>query len=353
MMKYLKLLLLPFSLLYGGVTVTRNILYDKGKLPSTRFGLPVISVGNLTVGGTGKTPHVEYLLRLLQSYKVATLSRGYKRQSKGFLLADATSTAALLGDEPYQYHRDFPSVAVAVSEDRVEGIQQLQQQVPRVEVVVLDDAMQHRPVQPSLNILLTDFNRPFYKDFVLPAGLLREPRQGAARADAVVVSKCPGKLGAAQQSKIRKEIEKYAAPDTPIFFSTFVYGAPVGIGLSVAPTQKVLLLTGIANANPLVENLVAAGHTVVKHVGYSDHHAYSEQDLQKLKQLLQKPELSGATVITTRKDAVKLAGPGLEALTKQLPVFYLPVVVKLLHAQEEFDQLVLRHVQQFCAVTDK
>ncbi|RDV16588.1 tetraacyldisaccharide 4'-kinase [Pontibacter diazotrophicus] len=346
-MKYLKLLLWPFSLLYGGVTVARNILYDKGTLTSTRFDLPVIAVGNLTVGGTGKTPHVEYLLRLLQQYKVATLSRGYKRQSKGFLLADGQSTAAILGDEPYQYHRDFQGVAVAVSEDRVAGIQKLQQLVPELAAVVLDDAMQHRPVQPSLNILITDYNRPFYKDFVLPAGLLREPRQGAARADAVIMSKCPLQLDMQEQGNIRSEIEKYTAPDTPVFFSAFVYGAPVAIGLPVAPTQKVVLLTGIANAQPLKEYLASDGYKMVHHLEYPDHHQYSAQDLQKLKQLLQQPVFSGATILTTRKDAVKLAGPELESLTKKLPVFYIPIVVQLLGLQERFDQLVLQHVRQF------
>ncbi len=346
-MKYLKLLFWPFSLLYGGVTVARNILYDKGTLTSTRFNLPVIAVGNLTVGGTGKTPHVEYLLRLLQEYKVATLSRGYKRQSKGFLLADGQSTAAVLGDEPYQYHRDFPGIAVAVSEDRVAGIQKLQQSVPGIEAVVLDDAMQHRPVQPSLNILVTDYNRPFYRDFVLPAGLLREPRQGAARADAVIVSKCPGQLGVQEQSIINSEIEKYTTPDTPVFFSAFVYGAPVAIGLPVAPTQKVILLTGIANAQPLKEYLRSEGHKVVQHLEYPDHHQYSTQDLQKLKHLLQQPEFSGTTILTTRKDAVKLAGPELDSFTKKLPLFYIPIVVQLLGSQEKFDQLVLQHVRQF------
>lgn len=347
MMKYLKLLLWPFSLLYGGVTVTRNILYDKGAFSSRLFDLPVISVGNLTVGGTGKTPHVEYLLRLLQPYKVAALSRGYKRQSKGFLLAGAHSTAAVLGDEPYQYHRDFPGVAVAVSEDRVEGIRKLQQLVPETEVVVLDDAMQHRPVQPSLNILLTDYHRPFYKDFVLPAGLLREPRQGACRADAVIVSKCPGQLGEKEQERIRKEIERYTAPGTPVFFSSFVYGAPIAIGLPVAPAKKAILLTGIANAQPLKEYLLSHGYQVLQHLDYPDHHQYSMQDLQKLQQMLQRTEFSDAVILTTRKDAVKLAGPGLNNLTKRLPVFYMPIVVQLLQAQEVFDQMVVAHVQQF------
>lgn len=346
-MKYLKLLLWPFSVLYGGITVARNLLYDKGTLPSTSFDLPVIAVGNLTVGGTGKTPHVEYLLRLLQPYKVATLSRGYKRKSKGFLLADSQSTAAVLGDEPYQYHRDFPGVTVAVSEDRVEGVQKLRQLLPGIAVVVLDDAMQHRPVKPSLNILLTDYHRPFYKDHVLPAGLLREPRQGAARADAVIVSKCPRKLSKKEQGNILKEVEKYTAPDTPVYFSTFVYGAPAAIGLPVAPDKKVVLLTGIANAQPLKDYLEAEGYEVLQHLAYPDHHQYREHDLQKLRQMLQKDEFSGASILTTRKDAVKLAGQELTGLTEQLPLFYIPIVVQLLNEQEAFDRLVVEHVQQF------
>ncbi|GAA4427030.1 tetraacyldisaccharide 4'-kinase [Pontibacter saemangeumensis] len=346
-MKYLKRMLWPFSLLYGGVTLVRNILYDQRVLPSKRFGLPVIAVGNLTVGGTGKTPLVEYILRLLESFKVATLSRGYKRQSKGFLLADDESTAETIGDEPFQYHRDFPGVAVAVSEDRVAGIAQLRQRVPGLEVVVLDDAMQHRPVQPSLNIMLTDYHRPFYEDFILPAGLLREPRQGAARAHAVIVSKCPPHLGEEQQERIRKKIKKYTAADTPVFFSAFAYGQPVQIGLAAAPATKVVLLTGIANAAPLKEYLHATGYEVVKHIEYPDHYDYKEQDLQKLGHLLQQPDYSGATILTTRKDAVKLAGAALKSHIADLPVFYIPIVVKFLREQEVFDELVLQHVGQF------
>lgn len=346
-MKYLKRMLWPFSLLYGGVTLVRNKLYEQNIMPTRRFSLPVIAVGNLTVGGTGKTPHVEYLLRLLQSYKVATLSRGYKRQSKGFLLADSESTAEILGDEPFQYHRDFPGVAVAVSEDRVAGIEKIQQLVPVVEVVVLDDAMQHRPVQPSLNIMLTDYNRPFYEDLVLPAGLLREPRQGASRADAVIVSKCPPQLKPEQQAVIKKMIEKYAATGTPVFFSSFAYGEPVAIGLPVTLAKKVLLLTGIANAAPLKVFLQAEGYEVIHHLKYPDHHTYTQNDLQKVQQLLLQPEFSGAHILTTRKDAVKLAGPELYKLTAKLPVFYIPIVVQFLQEQEAFDELVLQHVRQF------
>jgi tetraacyldisaccharide 4'-kinase len=348
-MKYLQKLLWPFSLLYGGVTEVRNYLYDKGALPSRRFRLPVVAVGNLTVGGTGKTPHVEYLLRLLQVYKRATLSRGYKRQSKGFLLADARSTVAVLGDEPFQYHRDFPGVAVAVSEDRVAGIEQLLQRVPDLEVVVLDDAMQHRPVQPSLNILITDFNRPFYHDLVLPAGLLREPRHGASRADAVIVSKCPAQLMQEQQEEIQRRIRKYIAPATPVFFSTFIYGAPVRMGIAEAPGKQVVLMTGIANATPLRQYLSDKGYQVLQHLSYPDHHQYTLSDLQKVQLMLQSPEFAQATILTTRKDAVKLAGPALKDLTEQLPVFYIPIEVQLLDAQDKFDELVLQHVREFKA----
>lgn len=344
-MNYLKRMLWPFSLLYGGVTQARNFLYDRELLHTHRFELPVIGVGNLTVGGTGKTPHVEYLLRLLQAYKVATLSRGYKRQSKGFLLADTQSTAKSIGDEPYQYYRDFPGVTVAVSEDRVAGIAQLLQRVPETEVVVLDDAMQHRPVQPSLNLLITDYNRPFYRDFVLPAGLLREPRQGARRADAVIVSKCPQTLDLQEQALIRRKIGKYIVDGTPVFFSAFTYGEPVQMGLPETLAKKVLLLTGIANAAPLKEYLLSQGYAIVQHLEYPDHYAYRPQDLQKLQQLLLQSEIAGAHILTTRKDAVKLAGPELDPLTKQLPMFYIPIVVRFLQGQEAFNQLVLQHVQ--------
>ncbi len=323
----------------------RNLGYDKGMLPSRRFSLPVIAVGNLTVGGTGKTPHVEYLLRLLHAYNVATLSRGYKRQSKGFILANDCSTAALLGDEPYQYHLDFNQVAVAVCEDRVKGIEQLLERLPQLEVVVLDDAMQHRPVQPSLNLLITDYNRPFYKDYVLPAGRLREPRNGAKRADAVVVSKCPATMGPQERESIQKLVRQYSAPGIPVFFSSFAYGAFVAMGEAATPEKKVVLLTGIANAEPLKEHLEKEGYTLLKHIAYPDHHHYTQGNLEELQNLLLQPGYAGASVITTRKDAVKLTDANLGPLTSQLPIFFVPIKVQFMADGEKFDQLVLQHVQ--------
>ncbi|GHA58669.1 tetraacyldisaccharide 4'-kinase [Pontibacter akesuensis] len=347
MQKTAQILFRPFSQLYGGITRLRNYLYDQRLLASTRFGLPVLAVGNLTVGGTGKTPHVEYLLRLLQPYKVATLSRGYKRQSKGFILADAQATPAIIGDEPYQYHADFKEVAVAVCEQRVKGIAELQARVPELDVIVLDDAMQHRPVQPSLNILISDFNRPFYKDFVLPAGRLREPRSGAKRADAVIVSKCPPMLNQQEQEKIKQQVARYTSAGVPVFFSTFAYGQPVRIGSSNNLSVKVILVTGIANDKPLKQYLTAQNMQVVEHLAFPDHHTYTAENLRSLQRLLQNPANAGAAILTTRKDAVKLTDASLKSLTEQLPVFYVPIEVQFLADQAAFDGLVLGHVQDF------
>ncbi|WP_018477836.1 tetraacyldisaccharide 4'-kinase [Pontibacter roseus] len=346
-MKYLKLLLWPFSLLYGGIMLLRNYLYDTGMLRSTRFSLPVIAVGNLTVGGTGKTPHVEYLLRLLKGYPTATLSRGYKRKSKGFVLADHTASAATLGDEPFQYHRDFRGVTVAVSEDRVAGIAKLLKLKPELGVVVLDDAMQHRPVQPSLNILLTDYTRPFYKDLVLPAGILREPRQGANRADIVVVSKCPPALKLEEEQAIRQQISRYSRADAPVFFSSFSYGEPVPIGSAGSLSKRIILMTGIANAAPLVRYLEEQHYIIHRHLAFADHHHYTQKDLQLLQESLNEDQVESLSILTTRKDAVKLQEGELLEITHQLPLFYIPVEVAFLKNGEQFDAFVLQHVASF------
>lgn len=341
-------MLWPLSLLYGGIMALRNMFYDRAILKSTQFALPVLAVGNLTVGGTGKTPHVEYLLRLLQDrYRVATLSRGYKRKSKGFVLADGNATAATLGDEPFQYYRDFEKVAVAVSEDRVKGINQLVRRLQALEVVVLDDALQHRPVRPSLNLLITDYNRPFFNDFVLPAGLLREFRGGAKRAEAIIVSKCPADLDAERMQQVKKKIKGYARPQVPLFFTTYAYGEPVPIGgASTVTERRVLLLTGIANADPLKAHLRSIGYQIVEHLAFLDHHAFTVQDLVRLLQQLKADKYRQVSILTTRKDAVKLTATELSGLTRQMPLFYIPIEVKFLLQQEAFDDLVLRHVSE-------
>ncbi|RIJ41597.1 tetraacyldisaccharide 4'-kinase [Pontibacter oryzae] len=346
MQKYLYFLLWPFGQLYGGFMRLRNIGYNLGVLQSRSFEMPVIAVGNLTVGGTGKTPHVEYLLRLLNSYRVATLSRGYKRKSSGFILADEHTSAAEIGDEPYQYYSDFKAVKVAVCEDRVKGVEALKRALPQLEVIVLDDAMQHRSIAPSLNILITDFNRPFYTDHVLPAGRLRENRSGAQRADAVIVSKCPATLTPQERDRLAQKIEAYTSPGVPVFFSTYKYGSLVSIGCDAPINNQVILLTGIANARPLKEYLLKNGYTILQHLAFPDHHQYTSKDLDQVWGMLQKPAFAGASIITTRKDAVKLSDSDLQKYTAKLPVFYVPIEVEFLDEQEVFDLFVLQHVQQ-------
>ncbi|MDX5437373.1 MAG: tetraacyldisaccharide 4'-kinase, partial [Pontibacter sp.] len=277
---------------------------------------------------------------------VATLSRGFKRRIKGFVLADAHATANSLGDEPFQYHLDFKDVDVVVCEDRVKGIEQMLSLLPELQVIVLDDAMQHRPVQPSLNMLITDYNRPFYKDHVMPAGRLREPRSGARRADVVIMSKCPPEMTTDEMEQVRGQVKRYTRPDAPVYFSTFVYGKPVPVGKTVPLPKQVLLLTGIANAEPLKQYLSAQGYTILKHLTFPDHHNYTSHDLEQVQQLLQQKAYAGTAVLTTRKDAVKLTDTGLRLLTEKLPVFYVPIEVKFLADGEVFDALVLEHVQR-------
>lgn len=345
-MDKLKLLLWPFAALYGGVTALRNTAYNKGWFASRKFHVPVIAVGNLTVGGTGKTPHVEYLLRLLRSYTVATLSRGYKRSTSGYILADEQATAATIGDEPYQYHQDFPDVLVAVSEKRVVGVEELLKHNRTPEVIVLDDAMQHRAIQPSLNLLLTDYNRLFYKDHILPAGLLRESRTGARRADAIVVTKCPTTLHEGEMQHIVKNIHKYSRRTAPVFFTGFRYGQLRAIGSSTEISQHVVLITGIANAAPLVAYLKRHNFKIEKHLEYPDHYSYKPEDLTRLRQELQHAK-HPAIVLTTRKDAVKLLSAELQDEVKQLPVFYIPIEVYFMEGGDTFNELVLQHVRSY------
>ncbi|MDQ4139751.1 MAG: tetraacyldisaccharide 4'-kinase [Bacteroidota bacterium] len=338
-------LLYPFSLLYGAVMAVRNQLYDRQYFSATQFSIPVISIGNLTVGGTGKTPHVEYLLRLLANKKLATLSRGYKRQTKGFLLADSSSSAAKLGDEPFQYYLDFPKVTVAVSEDRVHGIKQLLQYKPDLDVIILDDAFQHRKVRPSLNILLSDYSRLFYQDYVLPAGRLREFPRGAARADAVVVTKCPASLPKEKAEVIKKAIQQSGGKSLPVFFTNYLYDEPVACSAYTQKATSILLVTAIAQHRPLIDYLQQQGYQILHHYQFPDHHAYTTKDLQKILSDWQRyAQDKPVSVFTTRKDAVKLIEPGLTAIWQTVPLFYIPVKVNFVEDQSGFNNLILNHV---------
>lgn len=342
----LKILLFPFALLYDFITRVRNFLYDSGRRGSIQFDANIISVGNLTVGGTGKTPHIEYLIRLLKDrYKLATLSRGYGRKTKGFRLADENSSAHTLGDEPFQYYKKFgKEVTVAVGEERVLAIPSILMEREETKVILLDDAYQHRAVRPQLSILLSDFNRPFYKDHLLPYGRLRESRKGAERADLVVISKCPAGLSLTMQQGIAEAVSIYTKKDVPVFFTGLNYGKPVlfsDVGKEIS-FSKVVLLTGLANAKPLVE-YIEKNYTLSKHLEYPDHYDYTEKRVEFIRSVFNMINKDQDHIlITTEKDMVKLIAPEFKEMISGLPFFYVPIEVYFLKCKEKFDELVIR-----------
>ena len=337
----LAFLLLPFSWLYAGVMAVRNWLYDVGWMRAETFAVPLLDVGNLRVGGTGKTPHVMWLVEelLRQGHRPAILSRGYGRRTSGPRLAGPADSAATVGDEPWQYFQEFgaQSVPVAVAEDRRLGVQLLRQAHPEITVVVLDDAYQHRAVRPALNVLLTEYARPFYEDDVLPAGRLREGRSGARRADVVIVTKCPPGLSAAARAAVGQRVRRYCRPAVPVLFSCYEYGPPQALapaaeavspaapaaGLAPGPA---LLLTGIAQPGPLREHLESQGYAVRHHAVFPDHHAFRPADLAALRAHWQ----PGWPIFTTEKDATRLQGPELRAARAGLPIHTIPVRVAFL-----------------------
>ncbi|MFC5411891.1 tetraacyldisaccharide 4'-kinase [Larkinella bovis] len=340
-------LLKPLNWLYGGITDIRNRLYDSRVIKALSPAIYTIGVGNLTVGGTGKTPQVDYLVELLKKkVPVATLSRGYGRRTRGFRIATDADTADTLGDEPLLLYRKHgrktadnqPEVVVSVGEKRAEAIPALLQVRPELQAIILDDAFQHRAVQPHLNLLLSDYNRPFYTDEPFPGGRLRERRHGARRADAVVVTKCPDGLDAARQKEIEQQIQRYTRPDVPVFFTGLQYGKPHSFSASQKPMEglgRVLLVSGIARPAPL-ESYVKNHFALVRHLRFADHYRYSATDLERMQQALP----ADGAVLTTEKDFVKLApllaNTGLDATR----FYYLPIEIKFLADEPAFRELV-------------
>lgn len=360
MLKYLRWLLLPFSLLYGLVVILRNWFYDAGLFKSSKFDIPVISVGNLDVGGAGKSPMTEYLVRLLKSeFKLATLSRGYGRQTKGFLIAHShvnhlgaiasttTNTAAQIGDEPAQFAQKFHDVTVAVCEQRAEGIKQLQ---ANHGLVVLDDAFQHRAVKPGFSILLFDYNRLNEPHLLLPAGNLREPFVGRYRADAFVVSKCPSNLSEAQQQDIIAKLKPLNYQQ--VFFTAITYmplqqldGGDQELLLNKETT--IFLLTGIANATPLLQHLGKITSNIVHHK-YADHHQFSLKNIVKLAQDFNNCTDAQKVIITTEKDAQRLRDPELLPVLNTLPVMMLPIGISFLNGGgAQFNKMIFNYVRQY------
>lgn len=334
------ILLYPLAIIYDLITRFRNRLYDLGIKPSAHFDVPLINVGNITVGGTGKTPMVEYLIRLIaDQYNAATLSRGYGRKSRGFRIATKEDTAATIGDEPLQIHNKFSDkVIVCVGEERALAIPNLMDEHPEIQTIVLDDAFQHRRVKPSLNILLTDYNRLFFKDYLLPSGRLRESRYGVKRADVIIVTKCPLAINGEEMMAIQKSITNYVSK--PIFFTSIRYGSPVSFGRKDAELKdNVVLLTGIANTLTL-EKHVAKSFKTVEHLKFKDHHVYKLDDI---KQIAAKCK-SECIVMTTEKDMVKMISPEFNDMINALPIFYLPIQTVFIKDGEDFDAIVLNHI---------
>ena len=340
-MNLLRKLLFPFAILYGFITSLRNYLYDKGILKSYSFDIPVIVVGNLSVGGTGKTPQIEYLIRLLSpNYKVATLSRGYKRKSEGFILADASSNAEILGDEPFQYFKKFPNIQVAVDADRRNGIEQLLKQKAKPKIILLDDAFQHRKVKAGFYILLTAYDDLFCDDLMLPTGNLRESRNGAERANLIIVTKCPPSISELEQEAIKDKLMRFLLCQNDnkkrIFFSSIAYDDKVyndneSLSVSDLKLTKKIVLAGIAKPKPFFDFLKSDTDEIMI---FPDHHHFTESDILSIKS-----KAKAKIIVTTEKDFVRLDA---KILTTQL--YYLPIKSKFVSNPETFDQIILNYV---------
>ena len=345
--------LLPFSWLYGIGVRLRNQLFDIGMLKSRSFDVPVISVGNITVGGSGKTPHVEYLVKLLKDKtKVAVLSRGYKRKSKGFVLAKKDTPMSEIGDEPFQIKKKFPNIYVAVDKDRCHGIDKLTDNnvAKDTDVILLDDAYQHRYVKPGINILLVDYHRLIIYDKLLPAGRLREPKEGKSRADIVIVTKCPSDMKPMEFRVLIKAMN--LRPYQNLYFTTLKYGnlKPLYCGDdmkldSLTKQHNVLLLTGIASPNQMILDLKPYTENILP-MTFSDHHQFTQKDIRRLnEQFAEMPEPK--LIITTEKDATRLFG--MEGLSDEVRhnIFALPVEVQfMLDQQDMFNQKIIDYVRK-------
>ncbi len=341
----------PISWLYGLVVETRNKLFDWHILPSEEFAIPIISVGNLAVGGTGKTPHVEYLIELLSpQYRIAVLSRGYKRKSRGFVLANKRSTVRDIGDEPYQIKQKYPDLIVAVDSNRRRGIKLLQKEYPDLDAILLDDAFQHRYVTPLASIVLTDYNRALHLDRLLPSGRLRESKHGLSRADIVLVTKCPDEMKPIEYNIVSRWLHLF--PYQTLYFTRFAYGnlQPVfpescATGKQEISLQKItqadeaLVVTGIANPAPLLQKVTPLCQKT-ESLCYPDHHNFSRKDLREIASKFASLKGKKNYLITTEKDAARLQATKLDKSVRK-SLYYLPIKVEFMRqAGTSFDEKV-------------
>lgn len=344
-------LLYPFALLYNLVTYLRNWFYDQGWLESSESPIPTILVGNLSVGGTGKTPMVEYLIRMLKDeYKLGTLSRGYGRVTNGFLAANHDTSPQLLGDEPFQIYQKFgKEIQVFVAEDRVAALQKINAGQNSPQVMILDDAFQHRSVKAHLNILLTTYQRPYFSDYVLPFGRLRENRSGSKRADLVVVTKCPEKINDGMRNEFKDRISQYSGSKTPVLFSQIAYGNPYPLIEGDKFSTSIILLSGLANDELLID-FSRNNFDVLDVVSFSDHHEYLEGDFTKLKKARQNFPDRDVVILTTEKDAAKVKSMAPKCFLREIPIFVLPILVGF---SLEDEKILLHQIQHKVLTKDK
>lgn len=343
-----RIFLLPLALLYWLAIAIRNWFYDRQWLRTATFGMPLITVGNLAIGGTGKSPLIEYLVALLRPhFKVATLSRGYRRRTRGYALAQPGATALDIGDEPLALHRKFPDVPVAVGEERLLAIPELLHDCPDTQVILLDDAFQHRSIEAGMSILLTEYANLFTRDFYLPTGDLRDLKRRYKEASIVIVTKCPPDLSESQRSAIEKEIA--LLPHQHLFFTAYAYGTPYHLltkePQALSEDQEVLLVTGISNPRPLkqyIEQRTASYHLLA----YRDHHIFTIQDLRDIVDAYQGMDARSRLILTTEKDAVRLEK--FDTAIAPLPWYVIPIGHRFLfNDQQRFDRLVIDFIKDF------
>jgi tetraacyldisaccharide 4'-kinase len=347
----IKILLLPFSFLYGVITLIRNRLYDWHVLPEKKFDVHTIGVGNLAVGGAGKTPLVEYLIRLLISEdpSIATLSRGYKRKTSGFVLATENSTADDIGDEPLIYKSKY-KVQVAVDANRVNGVHNLNLLDRAPKIILLDDVFQHRAIKCGLNIVVSDYNNLYFKDHMLPSGTLREFRSGIHRADIIIISKTPEKTSPVEIRTILKDVQPRAHQQ--VYFSYLSYGELYAINnpndkidtLKDLFRYKIISFAGIANAQPMV-NYLKEYAAEVKHLSFDDHHEYSLKDLEEIDRYYHGIEGGNKILVTTEKDLMRLKNNPVWEIAQRMNIYILPVDVSFKDREEEFNEVILKYVR--------
>ncbi len=344
-----KVWLWPAAMLFGLAIWLRHKFFDWGWLKSKSYHTLSFVVGNITVGGTGKTPHIEYLINLLSDYRVATLSRGYRRKTKGFVLAETNSTVDTIGDEPKQIKSKFSNIIVAVDENRCHGMETLEQISPKPELVLLDDAFQHRYFIPTVNIVLSDYYRPFFKDHILPVGQLRDLKSQIKRADIVIVSKTPSDIAPIKKRIIQKELKLF--PYQKLFFTTQVYGDLVPLNPQLKfeynASFHVLMLTGIASPFTM-EQYLQKQYSGLTALNFPDHHNFSDEDLKKVVSSYENLKFAQKIVVTTHKDAVRLLDNSNFALISEIPIFYLPIELGFLspNEQEEFNETILKYAKK-------